>query len=194
MNITVDDMSLVLRALTFAAQKHKGKKRKDKEASPYINHLIEAAEILWNIGKIHNSVAIAAGILHDTLEDTDTSGEELEAEFGGEISTIVQELTDDKSLPNEERKRLQVEHAKSLSLGARLVKLADKISNIQDIVDSPPEDWSIERRKEYVEWGGEVINELRGTNEYLERYFDDLCNTARLRLKEDEERDKLKTM
>ncbi len=185
MKINSDDISLVFRALNFAARKHQGQKRKGGRASPYINHLIDVAEILWEIGEIHDFITVVAGILHDTIEDTRTSQEELETEFGHEICSIVLEVTDDKSLPKSMRKSLQVEHAGSLSFRARFVKLADKISNIRDVMDSPPVDWSFDERLEYVIWAEEVINRLRGANENMERYFDNLCSTAKRKIEEE---------
>ena len=172
------DVDLLLRAFQFAARKHRGQRRKGGQASPYINHLIDVAGKLWKVGRVRDITVIAAGILHDTVEDTETSQEELEAEFGKEICSIVLEVTDDKSLPKPVRKRLQVEHASSLSYKAALIKLADKISNITDIIESPPAGWSHEQKRGYISWGGEVINEIRGTNERLERYFDELCEKA----------------
>ena len=185
MKINSDDISLVFRALNFAARKHQGQKRKGGNASPYINHLIDVAEILWEIGGVHDFITVVAGILHDTIEDTKTSQEELKVEFGHEICSIVLEVTDDKSLPKRMRKRLQVKHATSLSFRARVVKLADKISNIQDIMGSPPTDWSFEERLEYITWAEEVIDRLRGANENLERYFDELCSTAKRKIEEE---------
>jgi GTP diphosphokinase / guanosine-3',5'-bis(diphosphate) 3'-diphosphatase len=169
-----EDVSLILKAFKFAASKHRDQRRKDKDASPYINHLIAVAETLWVVGGIREAATMAAGILHDVIEDTDTSPEELEREFGPEISAIVSELTDDKELPKHVRKRLQIEHAAYLSTPARLVKIADKISNLDDIIHSPPAGWSLERREEYVLWAGKVIDGVRGGNQALERDFDRL--------------------
>ena len=179
MIVYIGEISLFLKALSFAAEKHRDQRRKDEQASPYINHLIDVANILWETGRIRDMTTIIAGILHDTLEDTNTTPEELEAAFGGDIRSIVGEITDDKGLPQEERRRLQVEHAGKLSLRARQVKLADKISNIGNLIDSPPKKWSPERKLEYVAWGKEVIDKLRGSNEPLERHFDKLITKAR---------------
>jgi len=178
MTISADDMSLILRAFNFAAQRHRNQRRKSGEASPYINHLIDVADLLWNIGGVRDSSTITAGILHDVIEDTSTTEQELEGAFGREIVSIVLEVTDDKSLPKPVRKRLQVEHAASLSQPARLIKLADKISNITDILEFPPAGWSEKERREYVDWGKEVIARIRGTNEALERHFDELYERA----------------
>src|SRR5512137_1593333 len=118
-----EDISLMLKAFKFAAGKHRDQRRKDERASPYINHLITVAETLWIIGGIREVTTLVAGILHDIVEDTDTSLEELEREFGPEISGIVSELTDDKELPQLVRKRLQIEHSATLSSQARHVKI-----------------------------------------------------------------------
>lgn len=182
MSITVEDISLIFKALSFAAHKHQNQRRKNEEASPYINHLIAVAKVLWEVGEVYDITTIIAGILHDTIEDTGTSPEELESLFGSKVRSIVKEVTDDKSLPKQVRKRLQIEQAGQASLEARCVKLADKISNIQDIIDSPPALWSLERQREYINWAEEVINGLRGSNKKLECYFDDVCSKARQKL------------
>jgi guanosine-3',5'-bis(diphosphate) 3'-pyrophosphohydrolase len=181
-DMKTEEVSLLLRALCFAASRHRNQRRKDQEASPYINHLIDVAQILWEIGRIRDVGTLVAGILHDAIEDTDTSPEDLEAEFGASVRSIVEEVSDDKRLPKQERKRLQVEHAGSCSVPARQIKLADKISNVQDMIDSPPTRWPLERCLEYVDWAEEVVNGLRGTNPALERCFDDLCGRVRQKL------------
>jgi guanosine-3',5'-bis(diphosphate) 3'-pyrophosphohydrolase len=117
---------------------------------------------------------LAAALLHDTLEDTETSAAELRAEFGPEIARVVCEVTDDKRLPKKQRKELQVEHAAHISKSAKLVKLADKIANLGDIVASPPSGWSLARKREYFDWAKRVIDRVRGTNARLERRFDAL--------------------
>ncbi|MFI5306224.1 MAG: HD domain-containing protein [Polyangiales bacterium] len=167
--------ALLLKALAFAADKHRGQRRKDIEASPYINHPISLANVLANEGGISNAVVLCAGVLHDTIEDTQTTRAELQMQFGEEIAVVVAEVTDDKSLPKEERKRLQIEHAAHISEHARLVKLADKICNLRDMVASPPADWSLERRQEYFDWAKRVIDPMRGTHAGLEARFDEIC-------------------
>jgi guanosine-3',5'-bis(diphosphate) 3'-pyrophosphohydrolase len=166
------DLALLFRALAFAAHKHRDQRRKDAEASPYINHPIALAEILAGEGGVADAEVLAAALLHDTIEDTDTSLEELRAEFGERIAAMVAEVTDDKSLPKAERKRLQVEHAAGVSPGAKLVKLADKICNLRDVAERPPAKWDLARRQEYFEWSKRVIDQLRGTHAGLEAVFD----------------------
>jgi len=169
----------ILAAASFAAEKHKNQKRKGSDAQPYINHPLEVASLLANVGKIDDADVIIAGILHDTVEDCGVSYEEIGELFGRRVAGYVREVTDDKSLPKAERKRLQVEHSPHLSHGAKQVKLADKISNIRDVTENPPADWSVERRREYVEWGEEVVAGLRGVNGKLERLFDDVVARAK---------------
>jgi len=170
-----DGMSLILKALEFAAQKHRDQRRKDKDASPYINHPIQLANVLRQEGGVADPVVIAAALLHDTLEDTETTWQELRGEFGDEIANIVQEVTDVQWLKKIVRKRLQVAKARHASMAARLVKLADKICNLRDVAARPPASWSLERRREYFEWAKEVVDKLRGTHPGLERKFDDAC-------------------
>jgi guanosine-3',5'-bis(diphosphate) 3'-pyrophosphohydrolase len=167
-------IAVILKAAEFAARKHRDQRRKDKSASPYINHPIALAEVLSRVGGITSPNVLAAGLLHDTLEDTQTTRLELRKAFGPSIAKIVDEVTDDKRLPKQRRKELQVEHAAHISKSAKLVKLADKISNLSDIVTSPPAGWSLQRKREYFYWAKRVIDQVRGTNAKLERRFDTL--------------------
>ena len=168
------DLALVLKAVHFAADKHRAQSRKDEANTPYINHPIALTNLLSNYAGITDANVLAAAILHDTVEDTDATVEDIEELFGRKIRDIVMEVTDDKSLPSAERKRLQIEHAGKLSYEARLVKLADKICNLQDIFARPPVKWSMERKREYFEWAKAVIDKMHGTNEKLERLFDEI--------------------
>ena len=172
--MTENELKLLLKALTFAADKHKDQRRKDHASSPYINHPISLANILCNEGHVADVEVICGAILHDTIEDTETTVEELEAEFGKVILDIVMEVTYDKTLPKEERKRMQIEHAATASNKAKLVKLADKISNLRDITDNPPVDWSLERKQVYFDWAKKVIDQVRGVHHQLERLFDEV--------------------
>lgn len=169
------DWGLVLTALEFAAHKHCDQRRKDSEASPYINHPIALANVLWHEGEVRDPSVLAAALLHDTLEDTETTHHELRGIFGETVADIVAEVTDTKWLPTALRKRLQVTKAASSSAGARLVKLADKICNLRDMIASPPAGWSLARKREYFDWAKSVIDNVRGTNAKLERRFDQIC-------------------
>ncbi len=182
MNANNKNISLIFKALNFVAGKHRDQRRKGPEAAPYINHLIGVADILWEIGQVRDISVIIAGILHDTLEDTSTSTEELAREFGAHILSIVEEVTDDKRLPKSERKRIQIERAGNASLEARQVKLADKIFNVHDLIEAPPTDWSLQRQRNYVDWSESVVNQLRGSNERLEQHFDSVIQHARAHL------------
>ena len=172
MSISESDLKLLLKALAFAAHKHKDQRRKDVDSSPYINHPISLASILCTEGHVTDIDVICAALLHDTVEDTDTTAAELEEEFGPAIRDIVMDVTDDKRLEKAERKRLQIEHAAHISDQAKLVKLADKISNLRDVVENPPPAWSLERSQVYFDWAKEVIDQLRSTHEPLEAIFD----------------------
>ncbi len=162
----------ILEALQFAAHKHRDDRRKDVAASPYINHPIALANVLWQEAAVHEPDVICAALLHDTVEDTQTTEAELVERFGGKIAGIVMEVTDDKTLEKPERKRMQVEHAPHLSREAKLVKLADKISNLRDVAASPPKDWPLERRQEYFDWAKQVVDGMRGVHPKLEKLFD----------------------
>lgn len=165
------NIGVLLEALEFASIKHRDQRRKDRERSPYINHPIAVARTLWTAG-VHDETTIAAAILHDTVEDTETTRHELASRFGAAVADVVAEVTDDKSLPKQQRKELQVEHAPQLSTAAKLVKLADKTCNLRDMVESPPHDWSAERRRDYFAWADRVVAGLRGVNAELERAYD----------------------
>ena len=173
-NTKTTDLALILKALEFAATKHKDQRRKDVNASPYINHPIALANVLCNEGGIEDHRVICAALLHDTIEDTETIPEELEEQFGKEIMMIVVEVSDDKTLSKAERKTLQIEHARHASKEAKLVKLADKISNLRDIHFTPPVGWSNEMKIEYFEWAKLVIDQVRGSSSKLESVFDEI--------------------
>jgi guanosine-3',5'-bis(diphosphate) 3'-pyrophosphohydrolase len=164
-------METVLRAAAFAAEKHRNQRRKDVEASPYINHPIQLAHILVQ-ENVEDPEVLAAALLHDTIEDTNTSLEELEIVFGYEVAGIVAECTDDKNLSKLERKQAQIDHAAHISHKAKLVKIADKIANVNDINDAPPAGWSLERKREYFDWAKRVVDQMRGTHPSLEARFD----------------------
>ena len=164
--------SRILEAAHFASIKHKGQSRKDSEKTPYINHPLALANILAVESGIEDSEVICGALLHDTIEDTDTSEEELLDQFGVNITRIVLEVTDDKTLEKNERKEAQVAHAPHISEKAKLVKLADKISNLRDIANSPPYGWNTQRKQEYFDWAARVVVGIRGTHEKLESLFD----------------------
>lgn len=165
---------LVLGALHFAAHKHRDQRRKGADALPYINHPIGLAHVLWTVGKVRDASTLAAALLHDTIEDTETSPKEIRGQFGDVVAAVVEEVTDLKWLKKSSRKRIQVARAGRASQRARLVKLADKICNLQDILASPPEGWSVERKRQYFDWAKSVVDEVRGTNAALARRFDRL--------------------
>ncbi len=159
-------------ALDFAAHKHTDHRRKGVRGEPYVNHLVEVARLVAEATGGEDPLAIAAAVLHDTLEDTDATREELEECFGAEIASIVAEVTDDKRLTKKERKQHQVDAAPHASHRAQLVKLADKISNLRSMQTSPPADWTLERKIEYFKWAASVVAGLRGAHAGLEALFD----------------------
>ena len=156
----------------FAHERHLGQTRKDARGTAYIEHPRAVVRVLRDIGCIHDENVLIAGLLHDVIEDTATTPKELRARFGVKISQIVLEVSDDKRLPKVARKYLQVRGAPFVSPEAKLVKLADKICNLMDILDAPPEGWGAERKREYFRWSKAVVDGLRGINEPLESEFD----------------------
>ena len=169
-----ESTGLLLQAIHFSAVKHRDQRRKDGTHSPYINHPIEVTKRLWDTGGVRDPTTLISAVLHDTLEDTKTSPNEILGIFGEEVLSVVQEVTDDKSLPKQVRKHLQIEHAPNISKRAKLIKLADKSCNLYDIIYSPPSLWSFQRRQQYLLWTEQVVAGLRGTNTALEQTYDEI--------------------
>lgn len=170
----------LLDALAIAALKHRDQRRKDVDASPYINHPIALARVLSMEAGIDDEDVLIAAIVHDTVEETDTTIEELRERFGERIASLAGEVTDDTTLDRTTRKQLQVEHASSLTREAALVKLADKVCNLRDVAENPPPDWPLTRRRKYFEWARQVIDGVRGAHAQLELAFEaySLCPEA----------------
>ena len=164
----------VLKAAHFAAQKHADQRRKGAAAEPYINHLLEVAELVSSALSEPDTNLVIAALLYDTVEDTGTTKDELVQAFGSDVADLVTEVTDDKSLPKAERKRLQIVHASQISVRAQAIKLADKISNLRAIVSSPPADWSVVRKREYFDWAKRVVDGLSAPNQMLKAEFERL--------------------
>jgi len=151
----------ILDALSFAADRHKTQLRKGVAGYPYVNHVIAVTDLLARSG-VEDVTTLQAALLHDTIEDTDTRPEELATRFGPEVRDLVLEVTDDKALAKEERKRLQIAHAPTLSERAKRIKIADKTCNIIDIAHDPPPDWSLTRRLDYLAWAEAVVHHCLG--------------------------------
>jgi guanosine-3',5'-bis(diphosphate) 3'-pyrophosphohydrolase len=158
----------LLHAVHFAALKHSEQRRKNAAATPYINHPIEVAEHLARVGSIVDEEILMAALLHDTVEDTDTTPQEIEEQFGARVARIVLECTDDKKLPKADRKRLQVVNAAHKSPEAKLVKIADKTCNLRSILLDPPDGWSLDRQRQYFQWAELVVMGLLGVNAALD--------------------------
>ncbi len=162
----------ILAAARFAAEKHAHQKRKGDLGEPYINHLLEVAELIAASSEVLDAELIMAGFLHDTVEDTNVTQLQLEKLFGSDVAGLVAEVTDDKTLPKETRKQLQVQNAHNKSERAQTLKLADKISNLRSILASPPAGWSLERKQQYFEWAKQVVSGLNTPNRFLKAEFD----------------------
>jgi len=146
--------------------------RKGEAGEPYINHLIEVAELIVSSSEVLDTNLVIAGFLHDIVEDTAVTPQELEQRFGSDVTSLVMEVTDDKSLPREMRKAKQVENAHKQSPRAQTLKLADKISNLRALLSSPPANWSAQRKLEYFEWAHAVVSRLATPNATLKAEFD----------------------
>ncbi|KAF2074775.1 hypothetical protein CYY_003921 [Polysphondylium violaceum] len=166
------DIATLMKTIEFASIKHRDQRRKDKHSTPYINHPIGVANQISQIGKVYDTVVLQAALLHDTVEDTNTTKDELVKEFGQKVADIVMDVTDDKSLPKVERKKHQVEHAAHISREAKLVKLSDKLYNLSDILGNAPPFWTVSVIQGYFVWGKAVVNQIRGTNKALEEKLD----------------------
>jgi guanosine-3',5'-bis(diphosphate) 3'-pyrophosphohydrolase len=180
-----DQMGLLLDAINFAAIKHSKQRRKDQEETPYINHPIGVAFILWKEGGINDLPTLQGAVLHDTVEDTETTFEEIETRFGQEVKELVAEVTDDKSLPKMERKRLQVVNAPHKSRKAKLIKLADKLYNLRDLSKTTPQGWTEQRVQEYYEWAAKVVRGLLKTNDALEEQIENVLRERKVSLYSD---------
>lgn len=165
----------ILEALTFAAEQHKYQRRAGFEPLPYINHILKVTDALVNIGHEKDTALILSAILHDVVEDTNISFAEITEKFGHQVRSVVEELTDDMSLSYAERKRLQVQQAHQLSLPARKIRIADKASNLEDIFTYEL-DWPIEKKMAYLENAIQVVEKIRGSNDALEKWFDEIVN------------------
>jgi (p)ppGpp synthase/HD superfamily hydrolase len=165
-------LSGVLHAAVFAAEKHAAHRRKGAAAEPYINHLLEVAWLVSEALTEPDPNVLMAALLHDVVEDAGVTPPELESRFGIDVASLVLEVTDDKSLPKAERKRLQIANAPNRTPRAQLIKLADKISNVRSIIASPPDGWSIERQREYFEWARQVVDALSAPDPGLNAEFD----------------------
>ena len=177
-----NEISQLLKAATFAANKHRDQRRKSADASPYINHPLAVAAVLANDGDINDVDLITAALLHDTVEDTSTSLDELRHLFGSEVRDLVAEVSDDKSLPKKRRKQLQIHNAPHKSDRAKQIAIADKICNIRDIDEQSPVTWDKNRKDQYLDWSEQVVAGCRGVNKRLDQLFDEVTQAARQRL------------
>lgn len=168
-----NDVQMIVKAFDFAARKHTGQKRKGSGGQPYVNHLAEVARLVALATEGEDAELIAAALLHDVVEDQDVTMEALSSEFGPDVAALVREVTDDKSLPTDERKRRQIESTPHKSRRAQMLKIADKASNLRSLFQDPPIDWPLERRCDYLDWARHVVDGARGASPPLEHAFDD---------------------
>jgi len=161
----------ILAAARFAAERHAAQRRKGRSAEPYVNHLLEVAELLARTADELDINLIVAALLHDSIEDAGVTRAELAERFGEDVAALVAEVTDDKSLLKEARKALQVQNAPNKSPRAQALSTADKIANIRSIATSPPTGWSFERRVDYVRWARQVVGRYRDLNGRLAAEF-----------------------
>ena len=174
----MNGLQLVSQAACFAADRHRGQMRKGERGTPYLNHLAEVAALVASQTNGNDPALVASAWLHDTVEDTATTREDLVHHFGEDVAALVMEATDDKSLPKAERKRLQEVHAPHKSPRAKILKIADKLSNVREVLSDPPSDWDMARRRDYIEWAMRVVAGLRGGAPLLETEFDAAAEAA----------------
>lgn len=172
--LSQEDTMRILNAVAFSAEKHQYQKRKNLDQTPYIIHPIGVSYTLATLGNVHDADVLIGALLHDTVEDTETSFEEIHQVFGSEVEGYVREVTDDKSLPKEERKQRQIDHAKDKSAGAALIKLSDKLYNLSDVLINPPAGWSSERIDQYFLWAQQVVDNLPNVNAELKQTIDEV--------------------
>jgi len=164
-------MQRILHAAQYAAEKHAQQRRKGASAEPYVNHVLEVARMVADALPEPDPNLVIAALLHDVVEDAEVTRADLVAEFNEDVASLVMEVTDDKSLPKQERKRLQVEHAPHKSVRAQMIKVADKISNLRAMLKSPPAGWDLQRRKEYAIWADRVVSGLTAPSPRLMTEF-----------------------
>jgi (p)ppGpp synthase/HD superfamily hydrolase len=172
------DTAFLLKAIEFASRKHSTQRRKDVDVSPYINHPIAVAHVLADVGGITDLQTLMGAVLHDTIEDTETTPAELKDYFGETVRKLVEEMTDDKALAPAVRKQLQIDHAPKLSRRAKPIKIA----NIRDVTSAPPATWDLARRTEYLDWTEQVVAGCRGLHPALERYYNEVLKKGRATL------------
>lgn len=172
------DIARLVQAASFAAEKHRDQRRLGKRRTPYINHPLDVADRLARVGGIHDVDVLIAAILHDTIEDTDTTAAEIDQLFGARVAALVVELTIDKEPYWTVRKRNEIDFAPKLSPMAKLIKLSDKTSNVSDTVSNPPRDWDLRRRRDYLEFASLVVYGCRGVNAALDAEFDRILADA----------------
>jgi guanosine-3',5'-bis(diphosphate) 3'-pyrophosphohydrolase len=173
-----DAVSKILNAAQAAARWHAKQRRKGSARVPYINHLLEVAKLVDQATDSMDPDLIIAALLHDAIEDQGVDRAAIAEQFGEDVATLVEEVSDDKSLPQDVRMRLQIEQASRKSRRAKILKLANKISNVTDIGNDPPPDWPVERQRQYVQWGRDVVAGLRGASPELEHQFDEAAAEA----------------
>jgi len=173
------DLRRLVAALHYAATHHSGQRRKDRDGSPYINHPIALLHILAVEAGVTDADVLCAAVLHDVIEDCaatpaerDLRASEIEQMFGPEVLAIVEDVTDDKDLPKEARKQAQIDHARQILHGAKLVKLADKTANLRDVAVNPPAAWPLERRRDYFDWARRVVEAIGPAHAGLRKLFD----------------------
>jgi len=185
--VMASEIARLARAWRVAAERHVNQRRKGERAEPYVNHLAEVADLVAEATNGSDPNLVVAAVRHDTIEDTGLTYAELQAQFGTDVADLVAEVTDDTSLPKVERKRRQVDYANKKSARAKLLKLADKTSNLRSIGSSPPADWSLERKRQYLQWARDVAAGLRGANAWLEAQFDEAAKKLELLLENQSE-------
>jgi (p)ppGpp synthase/HD superfamily hydrolase len=168
----------VLKAAETAARWHLHQKKKGATQEPFIAHLLEVASLVAEATEGSDPDLVIAALLHDSMEHQEVPRELIANEFGEDVARLVEECTDDRTLAEHERKRLQIANAPEASARAKVIKLADKTSNLRRLSRDPPPDWSVKRRLEYIAWARQVAAGLRGTHEWLDGQFDRAADAA----------------
>ncbi|MGE0765057.1 MAG: HD domain-containing protein [Hyphomicrobiaceae bacterium] len=182
MKRSITGIGIVIKAAHFAADRHRDQRRKGVRNTPYINHPLEVADRLSRIGGVDDPVVLAAALLHDTIEDTHTTRADLVAAFGNDIAALVAELTDEPGITWQQRKRQEIDHAQHLSYRAKMIKIVDKTCNVSDTITNPPGEWTLSRRRDYLEFAELVADGCRGVNDALEAEFDRVMAEARAKI------------
>jgi len=163
------DAEAVLGAAIFATEKHKSQVRSNEKKTPYIIHPIEVADLVMKIGHVYDKDVLITALLHDVMDDTQTTYEQITSLYGTKVSSYLEEMTSKQGLSLKEQKKQQIMQAFRQNPSVAIIKLSDKLSNLKTLATSPPPSWSRDRIDQYFQWAQTVIENLPESNQLLKK-------------------------